>query len=47
MTKKQLQVKITVTEKELEQLRLIADKLANKPATIAKQLLMEKIRENS
>ena len=41
---KQIQVKITVTEEELEQIKQIASRLGNKPATIAKQLLMEKVR---
>lgn len=41
---KQLQVKITVTEEELNQIQLVANKLGNKVATISKQLLMEKVR---
>ena len=44
---KQLRINLTFTETELEQIKKVADKLGNKPATIAKQILMEKIRENS
>lgn len=45
MYQKQVQIKITVTEKELEKIKLVAERLGNKPATIAKQLLMESIRK--